>query len=684
MDKMKKLVEKLNHYRNAYYNENQSIISDKEYDLLFDKLVEMERKTGIVYTNSPTQTVGYTAISQLKKVVHNHPLQSLGKTTDIQEFYDYFKGMPVLLMAKMDGLTCSLLYKDGKLVRAESRGDGETGEDITHNARVFTNLPAEIPFKGEMVIDGECIITRLDFERINKPLIAKAEEEATALGLTDKEFKEYVRKHSYANPRNLVSGSVRQLDSSIVAKRNVRFVGWKLHSMKNPDGTPYGVKEHTTGLMHLEKCGFEVVSNITMIDNTVSDYEDAIEFIKNDCEKLHYPIDGMVGIFDDIEYGANLGRTGHHPRHSLAFKFYQDDNETTLLDIEWSTSRTGLINPVAILEPVEIDGTTVSRASLCNVSIIKELELGIGDTVTLIKANQIIPQITGNLTRSNTYQLPTRCPNCGGSVVISNSSDREMMYCTNKHCAAKIHDKISNFASREAMNIVGISEERLRILMEHKYITDFASLYNIHQFKDEIAKIDGFGKVSVENLIAAIEASRECKFANLLVALGIPGIGKSTAKTLAKYCIYDNVTVTNKNNLLEKFLGFVDMNFDWSLISGFGEATSNGINEYVIENRDEIEALIPIVKIIDDEPQQSTNKLGGKTFCITGKLIHYENRDALVADIEKFGGKIVSNVTAKTNYLITNDTESGSGKNQKARQLGTQIITEQDFIEMCG
>lgn len=683
MNEMKELVNKLNYYRNAYYNDNQSIISDKEYDLLFDKLVEMEQKTGIVYTNSPTQTVGYTAISQLKKVTHNHPLQSLSKTTDIQEFYDYFKGMPTLLMAKMDGLTCSLLYRDGKLIRAESRGDGEVGEDITHNARVFTNLPAEIPFKGEMIIDGECIITYRDFEQINKPLIEKAEEEATAAGLTDKEFKEYVRKHSYANPRNLVSGSVRQLDSGVAAKRNIRFVGWKLYSMKNSDGTPCSVKKHTEGLANLEKYGFEVVPNITMAGNNITDYENAIESIKKKCERLNYPIDGMVGIFDDIEYGNSLGRTGHHPKHSLAFKFYQDDNETTLLDIEWSTSRSGLINPVAILEPVEIDGTTVSRASLCNVSIIKELELGIGDTVTLVKANQIIPRITGNLTRSNTYKLPTKCPDCGSPVIIGNDSDREMMYCTNKYCIAKIHDKIANFASREGMNIVGVSEERLRILMEHNYITDFASLYNLFQFKDEIAKIDGFGKVSVEKLIAAIDVSRECKFANLLVALGIPGIGKSTAKTLAKYCIHDNITIPNKDNLLEKFLGFVDMNFDWSLISGFGEVTSNDINKYVIENRDKIEALIPIVKIIDDEPQQSANKLGGKTFCITGKLIHYENRDALAADIEKYGGKIVSSVTAKTDYLITNDTESGSGKNQKARQFGTQIITEQDFIEMC-
>ena len=412
------LVSLLNKYRDAYYNRNESLVSDKEYDMLFDELVKLEQEQGLILANSPTQTVGYEVVSQLKKVTHNHPLLSLGKTTEIQEFYDYFKGLPMLLMAKMDGLTCSLLYRDGKLVRAESRGDGETGEDITHNAKVIVNLPLEIPFKGEMIIDGECIITRHDFERINKPLVEKAEKEATAVGLTGKDFKEYVRKHSYANPRNLVSGSVRQLDSGVAAKRNIRFIGWKLHSMKNPDGTPYGVKEHTEGLIHLEKCGFEVVSNITMIDHSVSDYENAIESIKNDCEKLNYPIDGMVGMFDNIEYGNNLGRTGHHPRHSLAFKFYQEDVETTLRDIEWSPSRTGLINPVAIFDAIEIDGTTVSRATLNNVSIIEELKLGIGDTIGVIKANQIIPNVTKNLTESNTYQIPKTCPCCGSPTII--------------------------------------------------------------------------------------------------------------------------------------------------------------------------------------------------------------------------------------------------------------------------
>lgn len=668
------LVSLLNKYRDAYYNDNESLVSDKEYDMLFDELVKLEQEQGLILANSPTQTVGYEVVSQLKKVTHNHPLLSLGKTTEIQEFYDYFKGLPMLLMAKMDGLTCSLLYRDGKLVRAESRGDGETGEDITHNAKVIVNLPLEIPFKGEMIIDGECIITRHDFERINKPLVEKAEKEATAAGLTGKDFKEYVRKHSYANPRNLVSGSVRQLDSGVAAKRNIHFIGWKLHSMKNPDGTPYGVKEHTEGLIHLEKCGFEVVSNITMIDNSVADYENAIESIKNDCEKLNYPIDGMVGMFDDIEYGNNLGRTGHHPRHSLAFKFYQEDVETTLRDIEWSPSRTGLINPVAIFDAIEIDGTTVSRATLNNVSIIEELKLGIGDTIGVIKANQIIPNVTKNLTESNTYQIPKTCPCCGSPTIIKADNERKMLYCSNAHCPAVMHDRIANFATRDAINIVGVSEKRLNILMELGFVTDFESLYKLKEHRAELINLRGFGESSTDALLKAIEESKNCKLQNVLVAIGMPGIGKSAAKTIANYC-----SKNTNGNVFDTFLQFAKSNHDWSALPEIGEGTSNGINQYVIDNIDQIEPLLHILNV--EQPTKNDNgELAGKTFCITGKLVSFPNRDALVADIESKSGIVVSSVTAKTNYLITNDKTSGSSKNKAAEKHGTKIITEIEYI----
>lgn len=668
------LVSLLNKYRDAYYNNNESLVSDKEYDMLFDELVKLEQEQGLILANSPTQTVGYEVVSQLKKVTHNHPLLSLGKTTEIQEFYNYFKGLPMLLMAKMDGLTCSLLYRDGKLVRAESRGDGETGEDITHNAKVIVNLPLEIPFKGEMIIDGECIITRHDFEKINKPLVEKAEKEATAAGLTGKEFKEYVRKHSYANPRNLVSGSVRQLDSGVAAKRNIRFVGWKLHSMKNPDGTPYGVEKHTHGLIHLEKCGFEVVTNTTMIDNSIIDYEEAIEFTKRECEKLNYPIDGMVGIFDDIEYGNNLGRTGHHPRHSLAFKFYQEDVETTLRDIEWSPSRTGLINPVAIFDAIEIDGTTVSRATLNNVSIIEELKLGIGDTIGVIKANQIIPNITKNLTESNTYQIPKTCPCCGSPTIIKADNERKMLYCSNAHCPAVMHDRIANFATRDAINIVGVSQKRLNTLMELGFVTDFESLYKLKEHRAELIDLRGFGESSTDALLKAIEESRNCKLQNVLVAIGMPGIGKAAAKTIANYC-----SKNTNGNVFDTFLQFAKSNHDWSSLPEIGEGTSNGINQYVIENIDQIEPLLHILNV--EQPTKNDNgALAGKTFCITGKLVSFPNRDALVADIESKSGIVVSSVTAKTNYLITNDKTSGSSKNKAAEKHGTKIITEIEYI----
>lgn len=668
------LVSLLNEYRDAYYNNNESLVSDKEYDILFDELVKLEQEQGLILANSPTQTVGYEVVSQLKKVTHSHPLLSLGKTTEIQEFYDYFKGLPMLLMAKMDGLTCSLLYRDGKLVRAESRGDGETGEDITHNAKVIVNLPLEIPFKGEMIIDGECIITRHDFEKINKPLVEKAEKEATAAGLTGKEFDEYVRKHSYANPRNLVSGSVRQLDSGVAAKRNIRFIGWKLHSMKNPDGTSYVIKKHTECLIHLEKCGFEVVSNITMIDNSVADYEDAMESIKRDCEKMNYPIDGMVGIFDDIEYGDNLGRTGHHPRHSLAFKFYQEDVETILRDIEWSPSRTSVINPVAIFDAVEIDGTTVSRATLNNVSIIEELKLGIGDTIAVIKANQIIPNVTKNLTQSNTYQIPKTCPCCGSPTVIRADNERKMLYCTNAHCPAVMHDKIANFATRDAINIVGVSEKRLNTLMELGFVTDFESLYKLKEHRAKLIDLRGFGESSTDALLKAIEESRNCKLQNVLVAIGMPGIGKAAAKTIANYC-----SKNTNGNVFDTFLQFAKSNHDWSSLPEIGDGTSNGINQYVIENIDQIEPLLHILNV--EQPMKNDNgALAGKTFCITGKLVSFPNRDALVADIESKSGIVVSSVTAKTNYLITNDKTSGSSKNKAAEKYGTKIITEIEYL----
>lgn len=640
VEEVKSLVKKLNKYRDEYYNNNNSIISDREYDELFDKLIVLERETGCIFSNSPTQSVGYMSLSQLQKVKHSHPLLSLGKTTDIDEFIKYFGNKDFLIMAKLDGLTCSLTYDNGKLIRAESRGDGETGEDITHNAKVFSNLPTEIPFKGKLEIDGECIITYDEFERI------KAKENT-----------------EYKNPRNLVSGSVRQLNSEIAAKRNIKFIAWRLHEAENVD-----IQYHSEGFEFLSNLGFDVVPYYTNSFNT-------IEWIKDECETKQIPIDGIVGMFDDIEYGNSLGRTGHHPRHSLAYKFYQEENETVLLNIEWSTSRTGLVNPVAIFEPVEIDGTTVSRATLNNVSIIKELELGIGDTVTVIKANQIIPKIIQNLTRSNTYQIPSVCPSCGNPVTIKNDNGREMLYCTNRHCKAILHNKISNFVTREAMNIVGISEERLRSLMDMGYITSFESLYHLKDYRNEIAKTKGFGESSIDKIINAIEVSKKCQLINIIVAIGIPGIGKSAARTIAEYC-----EETGAENTFQEFINFAMSGFDWSVLQEIGQVTSDNINSYVADNYEDIQPLVNILHIKKPRKSDLSQRYKGKTFCITGKLVEFDNRNALVYNIETKGGTVVSSVSSKTQYLITNDKTSGSSKNKAADKYGTKIISELEYI----
>lgn len=648
---IKALVEKLNEWRDAYYNRDVSLVSDREYDAQFDRLVELEKKTGIILSGSPTQTVGYTVSSKLEKVKHNHLLLSLDKTTEIEEFTDYFKDRDCLVMAKLDGLTCSITYKDGRLFRAETRGNGEIGEDITQNAKMFANLPLTIPFLGKLVVDGECIITTDEFDRIN------------------------LRENTeYKNPRNLVSGTVRQLDNSIVKSRNVQFLAWKLHYAEGKK-----INSHYRRLINLEQLGFDTVPNLCSLgimreDTMLKKY---IEILKNDCEEHHIPIDGIVGMFDDVEYGESLGMTGHHPRHSLAFKFYQEENETILRDIEWSTSRTGVINPVAVFEPVEIDGTTVTRATLNNVSFIKELELGIGDTITVIKANQIIPMITQNLTRSNTYQLPAVCPSCGKPVIIKNDNGREMMYCQNQKCGAILHDRIANFAAREGMNIVGISDERLKTLIDNGYITNFGDIYHLRLYRDSLCRLNGFGASSVDNLLMAIEDSRKCKLANVLTAIGIPSVGKSTARIIAKYCekSYDPDRDSSPfNTFLDKIKNWTR----WDVLPSIGKVTSYEINDYVNKHMCEIAGLINELHI--EMSEKKSGDLDDKTFCITGKLVKFTNRGALVADIEKKGGKVVSSVTGNTDYLITNDKTSGSSKNKAAAKFGTKIISEDEYI----
>lgn len=657
VQKIKNLIKVLNYYLDAYHNRNESLVSDKEYDELYDQLVELEKTTGIIFTNSPTQTVGYEVKSNLTKVKHNHPLLSLDKTTDINELIKYFDGKPVTLMAKMDGLTCSLNYRDGKLVSAESRGDGWIGEDITHNVMTFVNIPKTLPIKGDFIVDGEAIIDYKTFNEIN-------EKEET----------------KFKNPRNLASGSVRQLDSSVAARRKIKFIAWKLFEAKDETGNNILSDNFFSNIMTLHDLGFEVVPALSCNDLKKL-AQISINTLRSICEDNDYPIDGIVATFNDVPYGNSLGMTGHFPKHSIAFKFYQERNETTLLDIEWQTSRTGQINPVAIVEPVEIDGTTVSRASLSNVSVIKDLQLGIGDTVLLIKANQIIPKIVDNLTKSGTYEIPKLCPSCKHPATIHSENGRETLFCTNEDCEARLIDKMCNFVSRQGMNIIGLSRERLMLLIRLNKIHRFDDIY--HLDKEWLRKLDGFGKTSADNLINAIEKSRECSFVNFLTAIGIPNIGKSGAKNIVNYL---RGSLDDGNNSIFKcFKRLAISYYDWSSIPDIGYITSSCINNYYDDNIDEIDAVAKELTFIEDsksDDEEVSNKLSGKTFCITGKLVHYSNRDALVNDITANGGSVVGSVSKSTDYLITNDKESGSSKNKKAKQLGISIISEEEFLEL--
>lgn len=685
MNEMKNLVEQLNMYRDAYYNDNISIISDKEYDMLFDKLKKMEEDTGLVYGNSPTQTVGYEVKSELTKVKHNHPMLSLDKTQEIAALANFFKGKESVIMAKADGLTCSLLYKDGVLISAESRGNGVIGEDVTHNARVFANLPKTIPFKGELIVDGEAVITYEAFDKINKPLIDKAAAEAVELGLSNEEKQQYIKDRSYKNPRNLASGSVRQLDSKIAAEREIRFFAWKLERMLDENGNSIIPDKFSERLTFIHEQGFDVVPFAVIPSGQLAVpisamYELVVNAVVAQCKDVGIPIDGIVGTFEDAQYGISLGMTGHHPRHSIAYKFYQEENETVLLDIAWQTSRTGLVNPVAILKPVEIDGTTVSRASLSNVSVIKDLELGIGDIVSVIKANQIIPKIVDNATRSNSYEIPNECPSCGGILRIHSENGRETLNCDNPECAARKLDKFVNFVSREGMNVVGLSAERLRAFSNSGFIKEFEDIYTLFRHSDELCKMEGLGENSVDKLLTAIENSKKCSFTNVLVAIGITKIGKSGAKAITNH-----IRSMDADDIFTCFMELCKNNYDWSVIDDFGEITSQNINSYVNENWDEIAKLKTYLLIEENEMGYVVSDvLANYTFCITGKLLQFPNRDTLVAEIESNGGKVVGGVTAKTNYLITNDKNSGSSKNKKAIEYGTKIINEVEFLALIG
>lgn len=647
MERIKYLVDTLNKAAKAYYAEDREIMSNREYDALYDELQSLEQETGIVLTNSPTVSVGYEAVDELPKERHESPMLSLGKTKSREELRDWLQGKAAILSWKLDGLTIVLTYRDGKLAKAVTRGNGEIGEVVTNNARTFKNIPLSIPFTGELVLRGEAVITYSDFEKVNAEI-------------TDEKSK-------YKNPRNLCSGSVRQLNNEITAKRNVRFYAFSLVSAGETDFHNSREKQ----FRFLEKQGFEVVEHYLV---TEADILDRIDFFEKKIQNFDIPSDGLVLTYEDIAYGQSLGRTAKFPRHSIAFKWADELRETTLEEIEWSASRTGLINPVAIFEPVELEGTTVSRASVHNISILRSLKLGIGDKITVYKANMIIPQIAENLTCSDNVEIPAVCPVCGGATEIRQVNEVQSLYCTNEKCAAKRIKSFTLFVSRDAMNIDGLSEATLEKLIDMGFIHEYADLYHLDRYQDRIVELEGFGEKSYQNLIASIEASRMTILSRVIYGLGIANIGVANAKMLCRHFSYD----------LERMRS-ADVE-TLSAIEGIGDVIASAFVDYMkdADNQQKIDHLMPELTLEVPVVEEGSQTMQGLNFVITGSLNHFGNRSDLKDLIEDRGGKVTGSVTGKTTALINNDVTSTSSKNKKAKELGVPILSEEDFLTEYG
>lgn len=644
MKRMKELAEKLDGAAKAYYAQDCEIMSNYEYDKLYDELEGLEQETGVILSNSPTLRVGYEAVEELPKERHDSPMLSLGKTKNRQELQEWMQGRPAILSWKLDGLTVVLTYHEGKLAKAITRGNGEVGEVITPNARTFKNLPVSISYKGELVLRGEAVITYSDFEKINEQI---PETEA-----------------KYKNPRNLCSGSVRQLNNEITAKRNVRFFAYALIKADGVDFANSREREFA----FLEEQGFEVVEHVTVTPDTI---QKAISDFEKKIEEYDVPSDGLVLTYEDIAYGQSLGRTAKFPRNSIAFKWSDEIRETTLKEIEWSASRTGLINPVAIFEPVELEGTTVSRASVHNISIVKGLELGIGDRITVYKANMIIPQIAENLTRSNHLSIPENCPVCGKKTEIRNVNDTESLYCTNEDCAAKKIKAFTLFVSRDAMNIDGLSEATLEKFIGRGFLHEFADLYHLSDYREEITEMEGFGEKSCAKLLESIERSRKTTLPRVIYGLGIANVGLVNAKMLCRH-FHDN---------LEELIQ-ADIE-DLSTVDGVGEVIAAAFVEYMEkeQNREQLCRLCEELNIEAPEMEEGGQTLQGLSFVVTGSLQYYPGRSELKEEIEKRGGKVTGSVTGKTECLINNDITSASSKNKKARELQVPVLSEEDFIK---
>lgn len=644
LSKMKELAQKLNQASKAYYQEDREIMSNLEYDALYDQLVELEKETGTVLAGSPTISVGYESVDALPKETHESPMLSLDKTKDREVLREFIGSRKTLLSWKLDGLTIVLTYEDGRLLKAVTRGNGIVGEVITNNARVFKNIPLQIPYQGRLVLRGEAIITYSDFKRINESI-----EDVDA---------------RYKNPRNLCSGSVRQLNNQVTASRNVRFYAFSLVSAPEVDFD----NSHENQFRWLKGQGFDVVEYRVV---TASTLDQAMDYFSTTITKNDFPSDGLVALYDDIAYGESLGRTAKFPRNAFAFKWADEIRETHLLKIQWSPSRTGLINPVAVFEPVELEGTTVSRASVHNVSIVKQLKLGIGDTIRVYKANMIIPQIAENLTCSGNLVIPDTCPACGGEARVCKENDVEALYCMNPDCAAKKIRGFTLFASRDAMNIDGLSQSTLEKFIAMGFIHEFADIFQLGRHKDAIIQMEGFGEKSYENLILSLDKARNTTLSRVIYSLGIPGIGLANAKVICRH-FKDDLSSVRQASMEEI-----------SAIDGIGPVLAGNIYSYFHdkENNQKLDRLMGFL-ILHAEAASQTQIFAGVTFVITGSVTHFANRNEMKALIESLGGKVTGSVTGKTTYLINNDTMSNSSKNKKAKELGIPIISEEEFLKL--
>lgn len=644
--RIQELVKQLNEYRDVYYNEARSDVSDAEYDRLFDELSELENETGVVYTNSPTQTVGYEVKSELEKVEHSHPMLSLDKTKSVDDLVKFAGDKDCILSLKMDGLTCLLTYENGELVQGETRGDGEIGELITHNAKVFENIPLSIDYKGHFEIEGEAIITYDDFNKINEFLPE------------DKKYK---------NPRNLASGSVRQLDSKIAAQRHIKFIAWKVP-------TDIASSSFINRLLYASNLGFDTVPLLPIRGNCNAEFINiVVEQLRKRANEKSFPIDGLVATYNDITYGESLGTTGHHPKHSIAFKFAEDSAETVLREIEWSMGKTGSLTPVAIFDSVDLAGTSVSRASLHNISIMKELNVSIGSTVTVVKKNEIIPQIIYCDANAVDVDIPTTCPVCSGETQIVKENDSEVLMCTNPHCKGKLLGRVSHFVSKKGMDISGLSEETIKKFVELGWITEITDVYNLEKHYDRLSTMSGFGRKSVDKLRKSIENSKTVRLDKFITSLSIPGIGTSQSKELSK-------VFGTWNEFRDASVGC----YNFTQLDGFGDVLNNNIHSWFEDMSNIADYLASLMTFESEDNSKTNNSLNGKSFVVTGKVYKFKNRDEVKEAIEKFGGKVTGSVTKSTFALINNDIESNSSKNKKAKELGVQIINEEQLMEMLG